>query len=80
MDKSKERYDANGFFKADTFGGRSGAVQYYLNSDNMAVIDDDVFFEQIPPYGYQFFVPEVVARVNKHRMELRAKAMAVYGD
>lgn len=69
-------YDINGDFKSTTGDGVQGAYAYYVASPMPLISDTLGWGVVVSP----FFMAEVVTQANKHRKELRANAMAVYGD
>lgn len=68
-----DTYTKDGLINPMSFKGKSEAAIYYAYCESLPAIE-------LLEKDYEFFVPEVISMVNKHRMDLRQKAMAVYGD
>lgn len=68
-----ETYTKDGLINPMSFKGKAEAVDYYVYCENIPVIDPSELDDDL-------FIPEIIAMVNKRRVGLRQKAMAVYGD
>lgn len=68
-----DTYTKDGLLNPMSFKGRVESVDYYVCCENLPVIDHSEMDEEL-------CIAEIISMVNNYRMDLRQKAVVVYGD